>query len=181
MSAPASRVARIELRLRELAQLFNSMDPSPFIDRDLDSDAEEFIMNWAREHPKDHEFELTIYLATPPTPERASGLEESVQHYFANRHEVKCQEVKRLLKRGRFSLAVGLLFLAVCLSAGKILVKLRHEPTPEFFTESVTILGWVALWRPLEFYLYDWWPLRDERRLLERLSRVRVKLVLPSP
>ena len=52
------KTARIQLRLRELAQLFNSRDPSPFVDRDLDADAEEFIMSWAREHPKDHELEL---------------------------------------------------------------------------------------------------------------------------
>ena len=31
----------IRLRLRDLAQLFNSMDPSPFVDRDLDADAED--------------------------------------------------------------------------------------------------------------------------------------------
>src|SRR4051812_36598729 len=35
---------RMNLKLRELAQLFNSMDPSPFLDRDLDHDAEEFIV-----------------------------------------------------------------------------------------------------------------------------------------
>ena len=39
------KIARIQLRLRELAQLFNSMDPSPFLDRDLDADAEEFIVS----------------------------------------------------------------------------------------------------------------------------------------
>jgi hypothetical protein len=180
MTASSKHVARIQLRLRELAQLFNSMDPSPFYDRDLDDDAEEFILNWAREHPKDHEFELTVHLATMPPPDRAAGLEEAVRHYFASRHLVKCQQYKQDAKRGHFSLIVGLLFLAVCLSVAKIVMKLRHEPTPEIFTESLTIVGWVALWRPLEFYLYDWWPMRDERHLLERLSRMRVKLVLPA-
>lgn len=44
-----AHVTRISLRLRELNQLFNSMDPSPFNDRDLDHDAEEFIVSSARE------------------------------------------------------------------------------------------------------------------------------------
>ena len=41
----------LELRLRELAQLFNSMDPSPFHERDLDAAADAFIVEWARELP----------------------------------------------------------------------------------------------------------------------------------
>lgn len=41
----------IRLRLRDMSQLFNSMDPSPFIEKDLDDDAEEFIVSWAQEFP----------------------------------------------------------------------------------------------------------------------------------
>ena len=25
--------------------------------------------------------------------------------------------------------------------------------------ESLLIGGWVAMWRPLEVFLYDWWPI----------------------
>lgn len=39
----------IKLRLWEMNQLFDSMDPSPFIERNLDDDAEEFIVSWAQE------------------------------------------------------------------------------------------------------------------------------------
>jgi hypothetical protein len=42
---------RIEIHLNELSQLFNSMDPSPFHEKDLDDDAEEFIVSWAQEYP----------------------------------------------------------------------------------------------------------------------------------
>ena len=38
----------ISLKLRDMSQLFNSMDPSPFIEKDLDDDAEEFIVSWGR-------------------------------------------------------------------------------------------------------------------------------------
>ena len=39
----------IEIHVSELRQLFNAIDPSPFRERDLDPDAEEFIVDWARE------------------------------------------------------------------------------------------------------------------------------------
>lgn len=38
----------IEVRVPELRRLFNAIDPSPLHERDLDPDAEEFIVGWAR-------------------------------------------------------------------------------------------------------------------------------------
>jgi hypothetical protein len=60
----------ISLKLRDMNQLFNSMDPSPFIEKDLDDDAEEFIVSWAQEFPHNAPVKLRIYLdgGRPKTP-----------------------------------------------------------------------------------------------------------------
>lgn len=168
--------ARIEVRLRDLAQLFNSLDPSPFIDRDLDSDAEEFIVGWARELPHHGELELIIHLATPPEPARAAGLEAAVRHYFTNRAELKRRELRLLLRRGRVSLIIALLFLAACFGLGVALRGVLPGGWGDFVELGLDIAGWVAMWRPLEIYLYDWWPVRSDLRLLQRLGRMSVRL-----
>ena len=173
--------ARIELRLRELAQLFNSMDPSPFIDRDLDADAEEFIVSWARELPAHQEIELSVHLATPPKAGRAEHTESAVRHYFATRAAMKGSELRLLLHRGRLSLVVGLTFLITCLTLGELATKLGWQIADHIISEGLTIVGWVAMWRPLQTYLYDWWPLREERRNFERLARMRVKVRVVPP
>ena len=43
--------------------------------------------------------------------------------------------------------------------------------------ESLMIGGWVAMWRPLEIFLYDWWPILRERRVYDRLSRITVNII----
>ena len=169
--------AVIELRLREIAQLFNSLDPSPFMDRDLDANAEEFIVSWAAEIPMHRELTLVIHLATRPSTER--DVEEAVQAYFRHRAEHKQREFAQLLRRGRISLLVGVLFLVACLSGAGLIPKLTHAGVADVIKESLTIIGWVALWRPLEIYLYDWWPVRAERRNLQRLARMQVKVIVP--
>lgn len=174
--------ARIEVRLRELAQLFNSLDPSPFIDRDLDSDAEEFIVSWARELPHHGELELVIHLAVPPEPARAAGAEEAVHHYFASRADIKRRELRQLFRRGRASLLIGVAFLAACFGLGVLLRPLLPAGWNEFVELGLHIVGWVAMWRPLEIYLYDWWPVRNDQRLFERLARMPVRLqIAPAP
>jgi len=168
----------IMLRLRELAQLFNSMDPSPFVDRDLDADAEEFITSWARELPAGNELELVIHLAQPASAARIAGVEDAVRRYFATRAGIKQLEFGQLMRRGRLTLAVGLGFLVVCLLLGGLVGGSGSNAAAGILKEGLTIGGWVAMWRPLEIYLYDWWPLLDERRRLERLSRICVRIVM---
>jgi hypothetical protein len=36
------------------------------------------------------------------------------------------------------------------------------------------IAGWVAMWRPLQIFLYDWWPLRRRNRVFGKLSAMPV-------
>jgi len=174
-----ARPNQVEVRLRELSQLFNSMDPSPFIDRDLDAAAEEFIVGWARELPHKGELELLIHLTTPPEPGRAAGTAAAVQNYFASRAEIKRRELRLLLRRGRASGLIALLFLAGCFGLGEMVRQASTQPWAEFVELGLQIAGWVAMWRPLEIFLYDWWPVRGDRLLLERLARMQVRLELP--
>ena len=178
---PSAEPVRIQLRLRELAQLFNSMDPSPFVDRDLDQDAEEFILGWARELPAGREFELVVHLAENPPADRAAGAEDAVRRYFASRAEMKGRELRQLLRRGRISLLAGLLFLGGCYLLSVLVGRLGDAGAfSGVAKEGLIIVGWVAMWRPLEIYLYDWWPVRAEQKLLSRLARMSVRLVLPA-
>jgi hypothetical protein len=170
----------IMLRLRELAQLFNSMDPSPFVERDLDADAEEYIMSWAHELPADRDLELVIQLSLPAPADRVAGVEDAVRRYFAARATIKRLEFGQLMRRGRLSLVVGSIFLASCLLLGQLVAKSSGGPVADIIREGLTIAGWVAMWRPLEIYLYDWWPLFEERRRLDLLAKIRVRIVMPA-
>ena len=51
----------IELRVDEIAQLFHTLDPFPFRERDLDREAEDFIVSWARELSADQPIRILIH------------------------------------------------------------------------------------------------------------------------
>jgi len=78
------------------------------------------------------------------------------------------------------SLGVGLLFLILCLMLGEFVGKLSLGSATDIIKEGLTIAGWVAMWRPLEIGLYDWWPLYEERCRLDRLARIKVRVVMPE-
>jgi hypothetical protein len=76
---------------------------------------------------------------------------------------------------GRTSLLIGIVAIAVSIAAGGFVEDLfEGQRWAEILRESLIIGGWVAMWRPLETFLYDWWPVRDEARLFDRLSAMPV-------
>ena len=84
MKSAATPRHRIELHLRELAQLFNSMDPTPFHHKDLDPKAEEFIESWALEFPSDSRFQITIHFEELPAEGDSTTLvTEAIHNYCA--------------------------------------------------------------------------------------------------
>ena len=169
---------RIELRLRDLAQLFNSLDPTPFHHKDLDPDAEKFIESWALEFPPDSRFHISVHLENqPPGGDPSDLVTEAIHNYFNYEAELVRRDLKRMWRHGRISLVIGLSFLAACLLIADTLSHVASAGT--FLTivrESLTIGGWVALWRPLEIFLYDWWPLVRRRRIYLNLARAQIRV-----
>ena len=173
---------RVEVNLREVGQLFNTMDHSPFHERDLDRDAEEFILSWVREFPVKDPVVLVVHLnEIPPGQEPQPMVEEAVHNYFAYRARLNRLEFGRLMKEGRQSLVIGLVFLLTCLAVSNALTGQSIGTFPSLTRESLTIAGWVAMWRPMQIYLYDWWPLRRRGRVYEKLSRMRVEVRKAPP
>jgi hypothetical protein len=167
----------IELGLRDVRQLFNSMDPSPFNEKDLDSDAEEFIVTYAQEFPPNTGLTLRIYLAEWPPEDPTEMIRSAVHNYFAYREKLNWQEFRSMMKRGRTSLIIGLVFLVTCLLISKLLVGNSSGTWAGVVRESLTIAGWVAMWRPMEIYLYDWWPLRRRGRTYTKLSQMPIEVI----
>ena len=168
----------IEVHVAELKQLFNAIDPSPFREKALDSNAEEFIVNWARDLPRDAQLALLVYLDRPAgLPEEPAILRDAIREFFSHRRNSSRQRLSQLFRVGRTSLLIGITFLAVSIGVGDFIANaMTGQRVGEILRESLLIGGWVAMWRPLEIFLYDWWPIRAEGRLFGRLAAMPVRI-----
>lgn len=168
----------IEVHVGELKQLFNSIDPSPFRNKDLDPAAEEFIVGWAKDLPRDIPLALVVDLDRQAgLPDEAAVLRDAIHEFFKQRAEAYRRNLRELFRRGRTILLIGLTVLAAAIAGGDFLATLlKTSRLGEIVRESLTIGGWVAMWRPLEVFLYDWWPIRNEARLSDRLATMPVRI-----
>ncbi|QLL62287.1 hypothetical protein FKV68_12985 [Sinorhizobium mexicanum] len=178
MPTPDDRYA-ILIRVDQVARLFNSLDPTPFRERDLDDDAERFIVEWAREAPGNLPIEIVVQL--PPgdvNPDHTHAVQQAVRYNFNSRANQARRELRDLLGEGRRSLFIGIPILAFSLIASKLVDNASEAATfSRVFSESLVIFGWVANWRALEIFLYDWWPIVRRRRLYRRLAAAEVNVL----
>ena len=165
---------QIELRIEALAQLFNSMDPTPFHHRDLDPGAEEFLETWALEYPQDSHFRIIVHIEKMPTEDPAPLVAEAIHNYFEYKSVLTRRSLTVLLLEGRTSLLIGLAFLALCLLGADLLSAFANNAFLRVLKESLVIGGWVAMWRPMQIFLYEWWPLVRRARIYRNLGHANV-------
>jgi hypothetical protein len=165
--------AAIEIRLSRPQQLFNSLDPSPFHERDLDQDAEEYLVDSADEFPLKKPLTLIIHL---PADQLQAGdapdLAQAIHNYFAYRLDETERRLRFYFRDGRITLLVGLVFLFMCIALRQLVLAVGHGLAAQIADEGLYIVGWVVMWRPLEVFLYDWRPIRHRTRLYAKLARI---------
>lgn len=171
-------VSVIEISVQEAAQLFESLDPYPFRDKDLDREAEAYIVDWARELPRDNALRIIIHMPQDQLQSHPAGeTAGAMARFFSHRGDAVSSELRELFRRGRMSLAIGVSVLFACVIAAQFAdLVITSMPLGRIVQESLVIMGWVANWRPLEIFLYDWWPVVRRHNLYRRLAAAQIEL-----
>ena len=158
----------IDIKLRNADQLFDGRDPAPFRERDLDENAVEYILGAFQELPAKVQIKMVFWIAGEPSLQiSVETLVEAVRAHFTYEVEKLRRRTREHVRQGQLTLMVGLTVLAVFLT----LAGLTERP---ILREGLVIIGWVAMWRPLEVLLYDWWPLVRQRRLSARVVEAEI-------
>jgi hypothetical protein len=165
--------ATVSIHVRELAQLFNSLDPSPFWDRDLDRAAAEFIEEEFRDKQSADLWHLHVYAHEGATA--AADLQTAVENYYGRLAHSARLALREHLWMAQLALLGGVTIFLLSMGARGVL-KGTLGYLPPMLDEGLIILAWLALWRPVEALLYGWVPFYRKRRSYERLAGIRVSV-----
>lgn len=180
MKTRSRTAASVSIHVRDLSQMFNSLDPSPFWDRDLDHNAAAFIEDEFTDKRSAEIWHLNVH--TQANADLGSDLQKAVESYYSRMASAARRELIEHRRLGHIALLVGLVVFALSISARELLLR-AVTTLPHVMNEGLIILGWIALWRPTEMLAYEWVPLVRKRRLYERLAalEVTVRSNLVSP
>jgi len=166
--------ATVSIHVRDLAHMFNSLDPSPFWDRDLDREAAEFIEEEFGEKLSARVWHLHVH--TQEGAGLAADLQAAVEHYYERLANSARHRLRDEMRIGHVALLGGLVIFLLSMTIRGVLATLLHGAAPRMIDEGLIILAWLALWRPAESLVYGWVPLYRKRRLYERLAAIRVSV-----
>jgi len=175
MSAGKTNEVRIELA--SLRELFQAPEPDPLSGRPHADTGIDRILNKVRPGPRGP-VRATIVL---PAKEGAADLEArtraALRQYCDVRIEQGNNDKASLRREGLATLWRGLVFLALCMLASRIVGEPRYLPGifARFLDEGFIIAGWVALWYPLDVLLSPHWPLTRDQRFYVLLLNMELK------
>lgn len=172
------KFATIDLRIRTLAQLYDAMDPAPFHEKSLDEKAARYLLDAAREHP--HNMALRVVLHLPEALRDAThDVPAAIHNHFRFEVEQLRRDIRWRMGSGWRALFLGVSALAICLFVGSLLAArfaASDHAGLRVLDEGLLILGWVALWRPLEILLFDRFEMRASMKMLRKLALVPVEM-----
>lgn len=171
----------IEITLSSVLQLFNSFDPAPFHEKELDSAAEHYIVDTVKDFPKKTRFKIIIYL--PPDialTERAQKIPRAIHNHFEYKMLVADRKFRLLFRHGRSSLVIGLTFLTIALIARQLVSQLDNHILAQLIADALLIIGWASMWEPVTVLLYELSPIIQQKKTYEKISHMEIDIV-PSP
>jgi hypothetical protein len=177
---PDGSTVDLTLTLRSVQQLLLSPEAVPFATGRIRPDAETFLVDQLRKGPRGHRMRLVVII---PATEllRARDIRSTIHEHFALRHDQINQQIADTWRVGRRSLLLGVVLLTLVLAcvdaAGRFI---GEGPLSRSVQEGLTILGWVALWRPAELLLHEWRPLREQASLFADLEHLEVDVLASS-
>jgi hypothetical protein len=104
----------------------------------------------------------------------APDLPQAIHNYFAYRLHESQRRLRLFFRDGRIALFIGLAFLFACIVLRELAFAFGRGALEEIAAEGLLIVDWVAMWRPLEIFLYDWRPIRRRCQVFAKLSEIPV-------
>ena len=162
----------IEIRIRRVEQVFDSLDPAPFRDKALDRELETYLLDCMAEHPLGVARRLVVH-APAAVATHASDVESGIHSHFRFLLEQAERRARLWQRRFRAAMLMGAAVLTLALSL-RYLVTGLHTAVGQVLSEGLLVLGWVALWRPFEVLLFERHAKREQLQQLRELSRIEV-------
>ncbi|PKL57680.1 MAG: hypothetical protein CVV34_06260 [Methanomicrobiales archaeon HGW-Methanomicrobiales-5] len=168
----------VEIKVSSPVQLFNTFDPAPFYERELNPDAVQYIVDAVRDFSLKTPIRLIVYLpADIAGTLDAQKIPEAISNHF--RYLVMVQERKFRQKwiYGKFTILVGISFLIIAMSAGRIITASFQDSTfAQLIATTLDVAGWVAMWEPITVHLYQLWPIVKHKKIFEKISRMEIEV-----
>ncbi len=164
----------IDLRVKDIEQIFDNRDPMPFLERDLDDEVAAYVLDCAGDIGR---MPLRVVFWAEKSDLDQGAVAEAFRKHFdyeLDRARRKLRVAGRMARNG-FVLGASIM-TGLRVVSEVFVMSLSPSDGRRILHEGLVIVSWVAMWRPIEFVLFELRQVLERRRLLERLRDAEVAL-----
>lgn len=168
----------LSINAQSIDQYFNQNDPAPAYRRQLSLEFEGYITNYVIAAKRYTTIQYKLICNTDEDKQYTEPLIHAIRRHFSIRKTLKEAEFKRFKRRSFvllfFALSIGIL-------CHWILPNVLPEGNGHGFMSAVTnsldVLSWVTLWRPIDKLVFQWNPYLKDILLLDKLTNAEVVVI----
>ena len=165
----------IDVRVRSIEQIFDNRDPAPFRERDLDPDLAEYLVDSSEDLVGHDRIRLVFWVDRPCTP---SEVEQAFRAHFEGDLERIRRSRRRHRRTGQLALVLAVVIVVALVTIAQLVGNAVGGTLGTGLKEGLVISSWVVMWRPVEVLIYDWIPIRHQRKVLAKLLAAKVDVRL---
>lgn len=150
------KIEQITVHLKSMDQLYCEFDSGPLENRIIRKEVDQYITDQFEDVPITSLCNIKVSIDDFDTS-CTMKVKKSLENYYAKKRYQIFTEIRKETAYWIRKLIFGTGILAVCLAAGIIFNRPYFDSFPfaKVIGESLGIVGWVAIWEPAEFFLYD--------------------------
>jgi len=174
MSQPLRKQINIFLSLEpDIFQgYFNAQDPAPIYKRQLSHEFEQYIMTCIRAAKRDSIFNFKISYRNEIDKDYVEPLIYAIRRHFSENKLIMSASFEKFKKRTYVLLFVSLSVVTICQGFLPLLFWGHEEHSFQSgLINSMDVLCWVILWKPIERLIFYWNPFLKDISILQRLEK----------
>ena len=169
----------LELTVKSWTELLDASVPT-CLGQALHEDVVEYLLEAVAGAHRHAAIKLNLVLPAVEVP-HAEAIAGVIRAHFDACRADEQRHLRHILRDGRFALVISLAFLVFVNALGQSIRATFTGRFAEGVASGLEIFGWVAMWKPAEFLLYDWIPVRRRRNLLARLAGMEISCRPANP
>ena len=176
-----AKAHEITVHLHDLSELFTAPSGDPFSDEISLVSGMDWILDELTPHTLGWGARTKTTIVLPKgglDPSLATKTHVAVKRYCQYKIRHNQHALVALRWQGVKALQMGIVFLAVSLLLSAFLSGISFVPgfLGTLLSNGLVIVGWVSLWRPIEIFLYEWWPYWRENQLYTHMMNMQIVL-----
>jgi len=177
MKKPTSKKINIFLSLDPdiFRGYFNAQDPAPIYKKQLSHEFEQYIMTCIRSAKREAVFNFKISYRNEADKDYAEPLAFAIRRHFSEAKVIMNAAFEKFKRRTYILLFISMAVVTICQGFLPLLLKGHGEQSLQSgLTNSMDVLCWVILWKPIDRLIFYWNPFLKDISIMDRLEKAEV-------